>query len=183
MFTYQRKAMYLLLAMALTLALLGGTIQTTSAHGGVVNAFNDAYPGSSSFTNANCQLCHANPGGGSPWNAYGYSILLEINDNSLSIADAIAAVESLDADGNGTSNIDEINASAQPGWTEGPVNSSFERGGAQVIDLSPPAVDPLDSAPTSVATTHQNATTLQLATILVGTAVMLLAVTVRIRRN
>jgi len=71
-----------------------------AATGSIFGEFKTAYPDSLSKS-AGCQLCHVDSYGGNGWNAYGWSIRQGINDDDLTIAAAIAAVETLDADGNG----------------------------------------------------------------------------------
>ena len=123
------------------------------------SAWMAAYPGSFSLDNvatgtgAACQLCHHSNTGGEPWNAYGWAVKAEI-DGGSNITAALAAVEALDSDGNGDSNLEEITASTQPGWTEGANNSIFFKDGSTTPGLSPPAailgvVDPI-SHPTVV---------------------------------
>lgn len=91
-----------------------------------------------SGTGTACQLCHAGTGGGQPWNAYGWSIRVE-RQLGATIQQAIANVETGDADGAGGSNLNEIDAGTQPGWTTGPVNTHFFASGATVTNQNPPA--------------------------------------------
>lgn len=104
----------------------------------ILGAWRTAYPDSTS-ADASCQLCHQNSSGGNGWNAYGWSIREGIRSDGLAVADAILAVEMMDADGNGTSNIDEIVANTQPGWTDGAVNVITFSDGSTEVDQSPPA--------------------------------------------
>ena len=105
-----------------------------------------AYPGSATDDNVingtgtACQLCHANPGGGQPWNAHGWDVRTE-RLGGATIQDAIALVETLnsDIDPGVASNIAEINADTQPGWTPGPNNTHYFAGGATTPDQMPPA--------------------------------------------
>ncbi len=84
----------------------------------ILAAWKAFYPQSKSG-DVGCQLCHANSGGGSPWNAYGWSVRQGVVDQGKSFEDAFKAVEALDADNNGKTNLQEINASVQPGWKTG----------------------------------------------------------------
>ncbi len=68
-----------------------------------------------SATGARCQVCHVESGGGSPWNAYGWAVHQAVSGNDW--VGAFMAVEGVDSDGNGDSNLVEIAADAQPGWT------------------------------------------------------------------
>lgn len=76
--------------------------------------------------NAGCQLCHA--ASTQNLNPYGKAIC----DQSGSTAARILAVETADSDADltGSSNITEINASAQPGWTTTAV-PTYARGNCQ----------------------------------------------------
>ena len=84
----------------------------------ILAAWRTFYPDSKS-DDVNCRLCHANGGGGSPWNAYGWSIRQRVVDQGMALADAFAAVAALDADNNGKTNLQEITANVQPGWHSG----------------------------------------------------------------
>ncbi|MBV7329393.1 hypothetical protein KFU94_14310 [Chloroflexi bacterium TSY] len=97
----------LCLLMSSSIVVAGVDSQFVSANGTVFGTWRDTYPASLS-SNASCQLCHMNPTGGDGWNAYGWSIRQGIKESGLSIADAIAAAEALDADGNGKTNLEEI---------------------------------------------------------------------------
>jgi hypothetical protein len=97
-----------------------------------------------------CQLCHRDPDGDEPWNGYGWDIK-QMMDGGLTVQAAIPAVESMDSDGDpgGTSNLDEINAGHQPGWTNGPNNTVFFKNGSSQTGQLPPAgilgdLDPVD---------------------------------------
>lgn len=98
-----------------------------------------------------CQVCHVNPGGRAPWNQYGFAVLS--NGGFANIPGAFIAVEGLDSDGQGTSNLDEIDAGAQPGWCDsaaaGCQNLAWTRVGVSSpatppggVTLDPPAVAP-----------------------------------------
>jgi len=114
------------------------TSKTASANGNIFGAWGDIYPDSTS-NNLSCQMCHQNGGGGGSWNPYGWSIRQQIRDEGLSIMDAIQAIEEMDADGNGQTNVAEINGSAQPGWTAGAVNTIFLRDGTTEAEQMPPS--------------------------------------------
>ncbi len=83
------------------------------AHVNYFESWETRYPNSST-KDASCELCHG--GKTETLNAYGHDICV-IDDDEIS--DRLAAVESLDSDGDGTSNLIEIMTNAQPGWTEG----------------------------------------------------------------
>ena len=106
-----------------------------------------AYPSSNSLANVlsgtgtTCQLCHAGAGGGAAWNGYGWAIRGEIFGGASSFAVAIANIEALNSDANpgGESNLVEISASVQPGWTPGPNNTYYFSSGATTPGQDPPA--------------------------------------------
>ncbi|MEM7539646.1 MAG: PQQ-dependent sugar dehydrogenase, partial [Chloroflexota bacterium] len=103
--------------------------------------------------NTGCRLCHLNTSGGDGWNAYGWSLRERIRNEGMTFAQAVAAVESLDADGNGVTNIDEINSQGQPGWTNGNTNTIYFRDDTTLTDqpvpegvqFIEPAVDGIDN--------------------------------------
>ena len=105
-----------------------------------------AYPSSNSMANVvsgtttTCQLCHANAGGGQPWNGYGWAMRGEILGGA-SAAAAIANVEALDSAANpgGVANVGELAASAQPRWTPGPNNIRYFSTGTTTSGQAPPA--------------------------------------------
>lgn len=109
---------------ALFVLLLGGlwgllrTPQPVEAKPEILAAWRAYYPPSRS-DDVNCRLCHVNAGGGSPWNAYGWSIRQRVVEQGLTFEQAFAAVEALDADNNGKTNLQEITANVQPGWQTG----------------------------------------------------------------
>lgn len=124
---------------------LTASSQGAGAFPQIYNAWNDAYPQASgddaliAASGTPCQVCHVNPGGGSPWNQYGFAVLS--NGGFANIPAAFLELELLDADGEGTSNIDEIEAGALPGWcdpaTPGCENLAWTRSG-----VSSPATPP-----------------------------------------
>lgn len=109
-----------------------------------------------SSLNANCQLCHLSPAGGNPWNAYGWDIRAALRDPAcgaigpdglVSKADAFACVEQKNSDGDpeGKSNLDEIRAGSQPGWTPGARNTIWTLVGQRDEKQIPPeGIGPLD---------------------------------------
>jgi hypothetical protein len=92
-------------------------VYTGSAYatGGIFGQFSAQYPGSNSANNASCQLCHGSDT--QDLNEYGY-------DLQLSGVNFIAVQNDLSVNINGgTTYLDEINASTQPGWTTGANNT------------------------------------------------------------
>jgi hypothetical protein len=101
------------------------------------------YPGSLSLDNvsaaASCQLCHTNPSGNDPWNGYGWDIR-EFMQSGSAIDVAIQLSEGLnsDADPTGATNLEEILADTQPGWTDGPHNTTYFENGGTLTNQDPP---------------------------------------------
>ncbi|MFK8017764.1 MAG: PKD domain-containing protein [Gammaproteobacteria bacterium] len=122
-----------------------------AAFPGIYDLWNTAYPDAVAddeliaTTGTPCQVCHVNPGGGEPWNQYGYQVL--INGGFANVPQAFFDIEALDADGEGNSNLSEINAGALPGWCEpttaGCSNLAWTRSG-QSSPATPPANVMLD---------------------------------------
>jgi hypothetical protein len=139
----------------LVLALLIG-LAAAPPKGAIYNQWNSLNPASTSDDNVDngtgkvCQLCHRDDSGGNPWNAYGWRIKQFI-DSGSSTADAIVAAESFDSDGDptGTSNIDEIDADTQPGWTDGPNNTIYFANGSTNTGQLPPSAILGDLDPTT----------------------------------
>jgi hypothetical protein len=112
----------------------------------IYNVWDSLHPASSTDDNVDdgtgkvCQLCHRDPDGGNPWNAYGWRIKGFI-DSGSSTADAILAAGSFDSDGDptGSSNANEIDADTQPGWTDGPNNTIYFGDGSTQGGQLPPS--------------------------------------------
>lgn len=111
--------------------------------------FTDTYSHipSETETLGECQTCHQDAGGGGNFNPYGDDLLANGASGAngactnIDLPAALAAVEGLDSDMEGNSNIAEIEASTQPGWcvaggSVGCSNSS----GAPAIPLDPQAL-------------------------------------------
>ena len=109
-------------------------------------AWLNAYPSSQSGPNvvngtgSSCQLCHEQTNGGDGWNAYGWE-LRELMYGGLGIDQALQQAEPFDsdADPSGSTNIAEITADTQPGWTDGPNNTIYFADGSTAPNQSPPA--------------------------------------------
>ena len=110
------------------------------AFNGILSDFNSRYPGSSSGANASCQLCHGQST--STWNEYGWNL----RQNNLNFS-AIEGLPSINNSG-GTTFLDEINASTQPGWTTGGNNNIYDSGGFTTDTATAPSgiVGALDPA-------------------------------------
>ncbi len=97
-------------------------INNTYARQFYLDSWKSIYPDSLSGTNANCQLCHQNSGGGNGWNAYGWDIRQVLNGD---INTAIRSVEQTNSDNDGANNIGEIESDQQPGWREDDNNTIY----------------------------------------------------------
>lgn len=151
-------------ASLLVTLLFWGIVQPAAAHDAYrpayLTTFGETYASSTS-NDAGCQLCHQNPGGGDGWNAYGWSIRQQILDDSgPTITQVLTSIETVDADGNGVSNLDEINNNAQPGWTAGDANTIFFSDGTTLTDQAPPdGVSAVDVDATYVSLRNQQVAT------------------------
>lgn len=120
-----------------------------SAHAGsgCNTIFQTAYPDSATDEGGGCQTCHQSAGGGSTFNLYGSDLLANgasgsgFNCTNTDFAAALVEVENFDSDGEGNTNIVEINAGTQPGWCDTTANSSCVNSGG-----TPPNTT-LDPAP------------------------------------
>ena len=105
-----------------SLLLLGLLLATSVANAtqGYFDTWVTTYPGSASDNNASCQLCHGQTT--QSINPYGLA-LAQCNGATGGIIQRIQAAEGLNSDGDpgGFSNLAEINANTQPGWTTGAV--------------------------------------------------------------
>jgi len=134
-------------AVAWVAAVIPATTPPVSAMPPFLNEWQDLYPASLTDDNldngggSSCQVCHAGPFGGPPWNDYGWSVHEEYDANGGDIVAAILAVQDLspDNDPTGCSSIVEINADTQPGWTVGPKNTFYFPDGSILENQLPPA--------------------------------------------
>ncbi|HTM07865.1 MAG TPA: Ig-like domain-containing protein [Verrucomicrobiae bacterium] len=118
-----RKLMFAAVILVLALAVHANRAMALSTY---FNSWKTIYPSSQSATNASCNLCHS-AGGGTDLNGYGKDFATAAG-SATSIAAALHAIESLNSDGDpaGASNLTEINAGAQPGWTPGAHNTLYD---------------------------------------------------------
>lgn len=87
------------------------TAAPAQATSGYRDAFAARYPSSRSQASAACNVCHGGSSG--TLNSYGRDLR---QSNAGSRDQRLAAVEGVDSDKEGSSNLIEINAGAQPGW-------------------------------------------------------------------
>ncbi len=122
------------LGSGLVVVLLVACALPAMATSGVLSTWKSTYPSSTLGTTYSCSLCH---GSGSSFNPYGSSISTALAGGGT-VANALHAVEVQDSDGDGYTNIVEINANTLPGDASSHPTSS---------DTTPP------SAPTSLTAT------------------------------
>jgi len=118
--------------------------------------FSGVYPNSTSYDTAGCALCHGSKSSTNILNRYGAQLVTNGGGTSFSAVEALCSANSnVDPsfncnDGtsvtNGTSNLDEINANSQPGWTNGSVNEIYDLAGAlqSINNLPPVGIGDLD---------------------------------------
>lgn len=120
------------------------------------------YPNSSSDDNARCALCHGSTSSGFTFNAYGSAIRYAPGST---LAARIAAVEGVnsDKDPSGSSNLAEIRANTQPGWSGTAVYG--------VVGSLDPATTLPDESPPEIASPDVNVSpvTLSFGSVDVGT--------------
>jgi len=118
-----------------------------------LEAWRDQYPQSTSdeIGSEGCQLCHADAGGGNPWNAFGWQIRGIFLANGGDIEDAIQEAAEIDVDEDPSNRIsmDEINYNFQPGWTAGPNNTIYFQNGS-TMENQPPPQEALNSPNTAL---------------------------------
>ena len=103
-------------AIALYICLFHASAQATPT---TLSIWQNIYSSSNSGNIAGCQLCHQNSSGGNGWNAYGW----QIRQNLPGVFNAINAVASSDSNGNGSSNLEDIQNNQQPGWRNSASNT------------------------------------------------------------
>lgn len=108
--------------------------------GSIRNAWVDHYEAGVNNQDMGCQVCHVQSSGGSPWNAYGWSIRLGVVFEGKTLIEAFTAAESLNSDDSpeGSTNLQEILADSSPGWTDGANNSTYSKTFTVFTNQSPP---------------------------------------------
>jgi len=94
---------------------------------------------SSSGSNANCALCHYSYDEGDGYNDYGFDLKNTAGDLTSRL-DAIASLNS-DSDPTGSSNLAEILANTQPGWSAGSTPPAGVTGDLDPVPNNPPRAD------------------------------------------
>jgi PKD repeat protein len=106
------------LILVLSLAAMFGS-PTAEAFPSCATVFSTKYPVSQTEELGGCQTCHQGSSGGG-FNVFGQDLRSNgatgSSCNSVDVVAALEAVEAMDSDGEGNSNIAEITANAQPGW-------------------------------------------------------------------
>jgi PKD repeat protein len=139
---------YLPVPVVLAMALLAS--QGANAFPSCGNLFADEYPASTTENQGGCQTCHQSANGGSNFNVYGSALLANVDRNvggacsAAGFPVAARAAESADSDGEGNTNLAEINANTQPGWCD------TRNAGCRNSGGTPPNV-PLDPEPQAPA--------------------------------
>ena len=120
---------FLIVAAAFALVLTPGVVLAYSNYG---TDFEAAHPGTQSFVNGDCELCHSESTK-SQWNAYGNAVREEFGVTG-DMPSAILNVDAANSDGDptGATNAAEATANTQPGWVYGPNNSLYDSGGSVV---------------------------------------------------
>ena len=90
------------------------------AENSYIGTWERIYPDSLAAQISDCALCHLSTHSGNGYNPHGIDIR---DSNAGGISSRIVAVQGLnsDADPGGYSNLEEIDANTQPGWTEGDI--------------------------------------------------------------
>jgi polyvinyl alcohol dehydrogenase (cytochrome) len=103
------------------------------------------YPASATMTNlpVACNLCHINPSGGLNFNSYGAAVRTALSGSNFTAAvHAVEPLASTSAVGTSFTNLQEITASTQPGWTA--TSANLPAGIAGLLDpsgvITPPPV-------------------------------------------
>ena len=125
------------------------------------NILATTYPASQTAALGGCQTCHQVAGSGSSFNVYGAALRANGASGAGSSCTAVdfaavlkkIEVEGADSDGNGDSNIVEIEGGAQPGWCDITQNSSCTNsaGSPPNVLLDPVAQLPTNTPPTANA--------------------------------
>jgi len=125
------------LRIALGAGLLLGFLPAVYALSSYLTTFVNTYPATQPTPLNSCVLCHINPAGGGTRNAYGEAF--------RTAGHSFSTIESLDSDGDGYTNIQEISAGTFPG------DSTSHPG--STTDITPPTITSFVIATTSSSLT------------------------------
>ena len=145
--------------------LMLATASSLFSTGGYFSTFTGRYAGSAT-ANASCQVCHGSST--STLNRYGRAFQLQLS--SVSSTTALANIESQnsDVDAGGFSNLAEITAGAQPGWTAG-ANTVYTLSGTASTETAPSWAVPLDPAASTAPEFNLTSLALEFGATTVGT--------------
>jgi hypothetical protein len=136
-----RRYMKKILGISVLAVLLLGTGSIGYATSSYLSSFLSTYPGTSTTVLNTCGLCHINPAGGGTRNSYGTAY--------ANAAHNFKTVEAADSDGDGYTNITEINARTFPGDAASHPSSS----GGGTTDTAAPTVVTFSIPSTSTSLT------------------------------
>ncbi|MGB5696454.1 MAG: hypothetical protein WBM46_12430, partial [Polyangiales bacterium] len=143
-----RRSFLLVTSVALVGFLVGGS--QANARGPALTAWQSLYGGVSDSSDiAECAVCHETNPGDASWNQYGWDIFtaLSVPGCDSSWEAAIQCVEEMGSVSEipGTyTYLEEIQASAQPGWTAADVNTVYTNSGDLLDQSPPPGLEPYD---------------------------------------
>ncbi len=130
----------ILLSVLLAAIALFGIASSAQALNNFLKTWQDIYPHSSS-DNSDCSLCHGTST--SNLNAYGKDLCLAFGGSvPADIIPALLAIEGLDSDLDGNSNLVEIDANSQPGWTLGVNNQIYDADVSNCAPIGAPISSP-----------------------------------------
>ena len=105
----------------------------------IQSRFEEQYPNSVS-ANRDCQICHKFSTGGGNWNSYGTDLFINSQFTS-NIFEVFEKIEENDSDGDGLTNLIEIENGFDPGWSEGLTNTITYANGESIDGFAPPFLD------------------------------------------
>jgi mono/diheme cytochrome c family protein len=121
---------------------------------GCGDIFATTYPTSRTGDLGGCQTCHQTSGGGGTFNVYGEDLRTngasgaDFSCTNVDLPATLLAVEGFDSDGEGNSNLVEIDADTQPGWcVAGSTGCSNSAGTPPNVVLDPAPPPPLNNPP------------------------------------
>lgn len=139
------------LFLGVTLVVLSVAEPPATARGPALVAWENLYAGTSGSGDvAQCQLCHANDPADAAWNQYGWDINQVLGTTGCDSWEA--AIQCVEGDGSVSevpstyTYLEEIQASAQPGWTAASTHTIYTSSG-DLFDQPPfPGLEPYDPA-------------------------------------